>query len=108
MLFSRYYPPLSPDGSSAQFHALNRGKLSIVLDLKSAADRARFLALAAAADVVVESFRPGVMDRLGVGYKALKAVNPGVVYCAISGYGQTGPDSTQLHRPFGLRCASLR
>src|SRR5207253_10888279 len=62
-----------------------------VLDLKQAADRARALELAADADVVVESFRPGVAARLGVGYEDVQAVNPGVVYCSVSGLGQDGP-----------------
>jgi alpha-methylacyl-CoA racemase len=63
----------------------------VEIDLKAEPGRQAFLALAAAADVVVESFRPGVMDRLGVGYDDLKAVNPAIVYCSTSGYGQDGP-----------------
>ena len=62
----------------------------VLLDLKSAAGRDAFLRLAARADVVIESFRPGVVDRLGIGDDAVRAVNPGVVYCSTSGYGQTG------------------
>jgi crotonobetainyl-CoA:carnitine CoA-transferase CaiB-like acyl-CoA transferase len=73
------------------FAALNRGKRSIQLDLKSDAGRDAFLALAHDADVVVESFRPGVMDRLGVGWEVLRGVNERLVYCAITGYGQDGP-----------------
>jgi crotonobetainyl-CoA:carnitine CoA-transferase CaiB-like acyl-CoA transferase len=73
------------------FAALNRGKRSIQVDLKSDAGRAAFLRLARDADVVVESFRPGVMDRLGVGWEVLREVNPTLVYCAITGYGQDGP-----------------
>lgn len=75
----------------ASFLAQNAGKRSVVLDLKDAGQRERFLDLVATADVVVENFRPGVMARLGLGYEALKAVRPGLVYCAISGFGQTGP-----------------
>ena len=71
----------------------HRGMQRVRLDLKSDEGRAAFLRLAADADVVMESFRPGVVDRLGVGYEAVKAVNPDVVYCATSGYGQTGPKS---------------
>lgn len=71
----------------------HRGMERVRLDLKSDEGKAAFLRLAADADVVIESFRPGVVDRLGVGYEAVKAVNPGVVYCATSGYGQTGPKS---------------
>ncbi len=75
---------------SAYFGGLNSGKQSIVLDLKSAADKKTAMALAAKADVVVENFRPGVMGRLGLGYDDLSASNPRLVYCSISGYGQTG------------------
>jgi crotonobetainyl-CoA:carnitine CoA-transferase CaiB-like acyl-CoA transferase len=77
--------------SPPQFLALNRGKRSIRVDLKSEGGRAVFLRLARDADVVLESFRPGVMDRLGVGYERLRAENSGLVYCAITGYGQDGP-----------------
>jgi crotonobetainyl-CoA:carnitine CoA-transferase CaiB-like acyl-CoA transferase len=80
-----------PSTASMTFVGLNRDKRSIVLDLKADADRAAFLALVAEADVVVESFRPGVLDRLGIGYEALRAVNPAIVLCSISGWGQTGP-----------------
>jgi alpha-methylacyl-CoA racemase len=73
------------------FHALNRGKRSVRIDLKNAAGRDAFVRLARTADVVLESFRPGVMDRLGVGYARLREENPRLVYCAITGYGQDGP-----------------
>ena len=76
---------------SALFLALNRGKRSIRLDLKSDGGRDALLRLARDHDVVLESFRPGVLDKLGCGYEALRDVNPGIVYCAITGYGQTGP-----------------
>jgi alpha-methylacyl-CoA racemase len=69
----------------------HRGMERVLVDLKDDDGREAFLALAAAADVVVESFRPGVVDRLGIGYDAIKAVNPGIVYCSTSGYGQDGP-----------------
>jgi len=88
--YIRWTPPLV-DGESAAHRALNRGKRSITLNLKDAEGGALLRRLAARAQVLVESFRPGVMDRLGVGYEALAAENPGLVYCAISGYGQTGP-----------------
>ncbi len=78
-------------GVSGRFLATNRGKRSIALDLKSDAGRAALLAMAVRADVVVESFRPGVLDRLGVGYAALTAANPRIVVCSISGYGGDGP-----------------
>jgi crotonobetainyl-CoA:carnitine CoA-transferase CaiB-like acyl-CoA transferase len=73
------------------FLALNRGKRSIRLDLKRDAGRDVLLRLAGSADVLLESFRPGVLERLGVGYERLRAENPGLVYCAITGYGQDGP-----------------
>lgn len=73
------------------FIAVNRGKQSMRLDLKDAAGHDEFLAMAGTADVVVESFRPGVMDKLGVGWNVLKQRNPKLVMCAISGYGQDGP-----------------
>ncbi|HSI81749.1 MAG TPA: CoA transferase [Solirubrobacterales bacterium] len=78
---------------SAYYLALNRGKRSIRIDLKSEQGRNAFLRLARDYDVVLESFRPGVLDRLGVGYERLREVNPGIVYCAITGYGQTGPNT---------------
>ena len=79
-----------PTVSSLSFTALNRGKRSRVLDLKSTGGRDEFLALVAAADVVVESFRPGVMRRLGLDHEALSVVNPRIVLCSISGWGATG------------------
>jgi len=84
-------PKLNQAGMGASFLAQNAGKRSVMLDLKTEADRERFLDLVASADALVENFRPGVMDRLGLGHEALKAVRPGLVYCAISGFGQTGP-----------------
>lgn len=80
-----------PDGTSWFFRAVNRNKRGLTLDLKSAAGRDVLLRLVENADVLVESFRPGVMDRLGVGYEALRQHNPRLVYCAITGYGQDGP-----------------
>ena len=73
------------------FHALNRGKRAVSIDLKNPQGRDAFLHLSTRADVVLESFRPGVMDRLGVGYERLREQNPRLVYCAITGYGQDGP-----------------
>jgi len=80
-----------PDGVSVFFRSVNRNKRGLRLDLKQARGREVLLHLARAADIVVESFRPGVSDKLGIGYEALRAVNPKIVYCAITGYGQTGP-----------------
>ena len=73
------------------FHALNRGKRAVGIDLKNPQGRDAFLRMARDADVVLESFRPGVMDRLGVGYERLREENPRLGYCAITGYGQDGP-----------------
>lgn len=84
-------PELNGAGMGASFLAQNAGKRSLALDLKNDADCERFLDLVATADALVENFRPGVMARLGLGYEVLKEVRPGLVYCAISGFGQTGP-----------------
>ncbi|WP_347140522.1 CoA transferase [Paracoccus sp. SSK6] len=84
-------PDLNKAHMGASFLAQNAGKRSVVLNLKAEADRDRFLDLVASADVLVENFRPGVMDRLGLGHASLKKVQPKLVYCAISGFGQTGP-----------------
>lgn len=73
------------------FTAINQGKDFLRLDLKSAEGKAQFLELVKTADALIESFRPGVMSRLGLGYEALKTLNPKIVFCSISGYGQTGP-----------------
>jgi alpha-methylacyl-CoA racemase len=78
---------------SALYLALNRGKRAIRVDLKSEEGREALLRLARDFDVVVESFRPGVLDKLGCGYEALREANPRIVYCAITGYGQTGPNT---------------
>jgi CoA:oxalate CoA-transferase len=79
------------DGHSAYFGQLNAGKRSLALDLKSA-DAIRLVhQLVAETDILVENFRPGVMDRLGLGYEALCKINPRLIYCSISGYGQSGP-----------------
>ena len=80
------------DGQSAYFLALNPGKKSVSMNLKAEAGRGLFLKLAATAGVVVAGFRPGTVDRLGIGFAAVKAVNPRIVYCSISGFGQDGPD----------------
>ena len=77
-----------------RFYNYNGHKRSVVLDLKTDADRERLLGLVAEAEVVVENYRPGVADRLGVGFDDLSAVNPSVVMCSISGFGQSGPLSS--------------
>jgi alpha-methylacyl-CoA racemase len=86
-----YYEGAHESARSALFLSLNRNKRSIRLDLKSDGGREALLALVREYDVVLESFRPGVLDRLGVGYERMREENPGIVYCAISGYGQQGP-----------------
>jgi crotonobetainyl-CoA:carnitine CoA-transferase CaiB-like acyl-CoA transferase len=87
---TRSFPPFR-DGESHYFLSINRGKKSIVVDLKSEAGLALVRDLATKCDVLVENYRPGVMDRLGLGYEALSAINPRLIYCAISGFGMTGP-----------------
>ncbi len=77
--------------ASVNFALLNRGKRSIALDLKAAGACDRLLPLIRKADVLIEQFRPGVMDRLGLGYEALRSENPGLIWCSITGYGQSGP-----------------
>jgi alpha-methylacyl-CoA racemase len=86
-----YYEGTHDSAKSALFLSLNRNKRSVRLDLKSEGGREALLRLVREYDVVLESFRPGVLDRLGVGYERMRDENPGIVYCAISGYGQTGP-----------------
>lgn len=88
----RFLPPY--DGDVSAWHGvLNRNKRSLALDLKrpEAVAAVKRLVAVGGYDVVIEQFRPGVMDRLGLGYEALRAINPAVVYCALTGYGQTGP-----------------
>jgi crotonobetainyl-CoA:carnitine CoA-transferase CaiB-like acyl-CoA transferase len=80
-------PPFADDGESAYFLSVNRGKRSVALDLKDARDRAAAVELCARADVVVENFRAGTAERLGLGYDALAQRNPGLVYCSVTGFG---------------------
>jgi alpha-methylacyl-CoA racemase len=93
--YVRWAPPryegADPSAGSALFLSLNRNKRSIRLNLKTEEGRGVLLALVRESDVLVEGFRPGVMERLGVGYERLREENPGLVYCAITGYGQDGP-----------------
>lgn len=88
--YMRDFPPRG-DGMSGRYLSVNRNKRSVTMNLKEGGERGRFLRMAGQADVVVESFRPGVMERLGVGYDALRGRNEGIILCSISGYGQTGP-----------------
>ena len=87
---TRAFPPFL-NGESVYFASVNRGKRSLALDLKSADDRDVFERLLERADVLIENFRPGTMDRLGYGYEAIKERHPGLIYAAISGFGHTGP-----------------
>ncbi len=87
----RDWPPFCDGAGSAAFLALNRNKRSICIDLRTAAGREILVRLAGEHDVLLESFRPGVLDRLGVGSDRLREANPRLVYCAITGYGQDGP-----------------
>jgi CoA:oxalate CoA-transferase len=89
---ARSFGPFLPSGISAYFAGLNRGKCSIALDLKQSEDRDTFLALVRRADVLVENFRPGVMDDLDCGIEQLRAINPSLIFASASGFGQTGPD----------------
>lgn len=86
----RHLTPLI-EGESARFYTVNRNKKSITLDLKQDTGKEVFKKLVAQADVVVDQFRPGVMKKMGLDYDNLKQINPGIIYCAITGYGLTGP-----------------
>src|SRR5664279_443517 len=86
---ARRFPPFI-DGESAVFAMLNRGKQVLTLDLKGAGDRTKLIPLIQRADILLEQFRPGVMARLGLGYDDVHALNPRLIYCSISGYGQSG------------------
>ena len=86
----RRFPPLV-DGESAAFALLNRGKQNLTLDLKNETDRAKLVPLIKRADILIEQFRPGVMARLALGYDDVRKLNPRLIYCSISGYGQSGP-----------------
>jgi crotonobetainyl-CoA:carnitine CoA-transferase CaiB-like acyl-CoA transferase len=89
--YARHMPPATDDGVGAVFDAVNRGKRSVAIDLKDADGRAAFYELVADADVVIESFRPGVTERLGVDYGTLTDHRSDLVYCSLTGYGQDGP-----------------
>ena len=102
--YERWTPPFI-DGQSAYFVSINRNKKSIVLDLKKSKGTDAFLRLARTADVVIESFRPGVVDRLGIGYQHIVKVNPRIVYCSISAFGQSGPLREQVGHD--LNCLAL-
>ena len=98
--YARSFPPFLKDFGYWHLQ-LNRNKKSVVLDLKSAEGRKNFLALVRTADVVVESFRPGVLEKLGIDYAAAKAVNPRIIYCSLTGYGKKGPLAQQADHDIG-------
>lgn len=89
--YARHMPPVTDQGDGAVFDSVNRGKRSVAIDLKSEAGQEAFYELVADADVVIESFRPGVTERLGVDYETLTDYRKDLVYCSLSGYGQNGP-----------------
>jgi len=88
---TRHFGPPYIAGESAYYLGLNRNKHSILIDFSTSEGKERLLNLLSTATVLVENFRPGTLERQGLGYEALRAVNPGLIYCSISGYGQTGP-----------------
>lgn len=88
---TRHFGPPYIAGESAYYLGLNRNKRSILLDFSTPEGKERLLKLVSTATVLVENFRPGSLERQGLGYEALRAINPGLIYCSISGYGQTGP-----------------
>src|SRR5215472_4054338 len=88
---TRYFGPPYIAGESAYYLGLNRNKYSILLDFSTPQGKERLLNLVRKATVLVENFRPGSLERQGLGYESLRAINPGLIYCSISGYGQTGP-----------------
>jgi crotonobetainyl-CoA:carnitine CoA-transferase CaiB-like acyl-CoA transferase len=93
---ARRFPPMIPNSTdSAYFYGVNRGKLSVTLDLRTAEGAAIFLDLAALSDVVVENFSPGTMARFGLGYEQLRARNSKLILCSVSGFGQSGPMASE-------------
>ena len=103
---TRTWSPPSMGGHAAYFTCANRGKSSIVLDLKSALDRDRLLQAIAVADVVVENFRAGSLERLGLGPEVMLAENPRLILCSISGYGRSGPEATRAGYDFVIQAES--
>lgn len=105
--YLRFMPALAGSGGdgnaamNASFHLLNRGKRSVVLDLKKREGQEALLRLVPRYDVLIESFRPGVMERLGLGYERLRAASPGLIYCAITGFGQDGPAAQRAGHDIG-------
>ncbi|WP_407165161.1 CaiB/BaiF CoA transferase family protein [Bradyrhizobium sp. ORS 111] len=92
---SRRYGPPFVNGESSYFLSVNRNKRSCAIDLKSSAGRSAIIALADVADVVIDNFRPGTLDRWGLTYEAMSSRNPGLIHCSISGFGRIGPDANR-------------
>ena len=101
--YLRFTPPLCSDGQGAWFSALHAGKESVALDLKREGHRKAFLALLADADVLIESFRPGVLARLGLDPEVLRQRFPRLIICSITGFGQTGPFSGRPGHDLGFQ-----
>ncbi|MDH5493309.1 MAG: CoA transferase [Myxococcales bacterium] len=104
--YLRHMPPQAPDGMSAAFHLLNGSKRSLVLDLKQEEGRAAFLRLLPRYDVLIESFRPGVLGRMGLSHEALLEAHPGLICAALSGYGQDGPMAQRAGHDIGYLARS--
>src|SRR5882672_3052635 len=92
---SRRYGPPFVNGESSYFLSVNRNKRSCAVDLKSPTGRDAVIELAQVADVVIDNFRPGTLDRWGLGYEAMSSANPRLIQCSISGFGRTGPDANR-------------
>ncbi|MCA9530638.1 MAG: CoA transferase [Myxococcales bacterium] len=107
--YLRVTPPLAGDGMSHLHHWLNRGKRSVELDLKTPAGVETLKRMVPHYDVLLEGNRPGVMDRLGLGYETLRALHPGLIYCALTGYGQDGPLANRAGHDLNYlaRCGAL-
>src|ERR1051326_3882503 len=102
----RGWGPPFVGGQAAFFLGLNRGKHGISIDLKRKAGIGLCLRLIQKMDVLIENFRPGTMDRLGLGYEAARAINPALIYCSISGYGQNGPARDDAAMDLIVQCSS--
>lgn len=100
---ARAFGPFDPDGQSIWFRNVHRGKSSLVLDLKNTEDRAVLYKLAAEADIFIEGFRPGVADNLGIDAATLRALNPRLIYCSLSAFGQSGPLSPKGSHDMGAQ-----
>jgi alpha-methylacyl-CoA racemase len=94
--YARHMPPYTDDGVGTIFDAVNRGKRSVAVDLKTEPGREAFMRLVETADVVFEQFRPGVVDKLGIDYESVREHNSEVIYCSLSGFGQTGPHADRV------------